>query len=75
MATWVPGRQVAATLKLVQSATEWKMHSAHPLVVGQTKWTATVASKDPAVAAISPSVEIVLMMEGLVVSAQSAQLR
>ena len=85
VATWVHGRvtggnktggtQAAATLKIVQAATEWKMHIAHPLVLGQTRSSMSDASKEPAAAALTPKVEVVRKIENLIDLGETAQIR
>ena len=85
VATWVHGRvsggnktagtQAAATLKVVQAATEWKMHIAHPLVLGQTRAQISDANKEPAVAALTPKVEVIRQIEDLIDCGDTVQIR
>ena len=86
VATWVRSRCIdgtktaasrcGCTLRLVQWATDWKLHLEHPLVQCQVKPSACASDiKSPWQAALTPSVDVVLAIDGLVVSANTPQLR
>ena len=84
IATWVHGRiaggtktagiYAAATLRLVQAASEWIMHYTHPLVVGQIR-SVVGGKSEPSVPARTPSVEILSKLEALVFTGATVQIR
>ena len=84
IAKWLHGRiaggtktvsiYAAATLRLVQAASEWIMHYTHPLVVGQIR-SVVGGKSEPSVPARTPSVDFFSKLEALVFTGATVQIR
>ena len=86
VATWTRGRMTGGlktasssclqTLRLVHAATDWRMHTRHAFVVGQLKAKSMAGIiKEPPAPALTPSVELMTRLEGLISTAPTIQLR